>query len=177
MDRYKLEHYSKRIKQNSAIKNFCISKILQHDPVIGYDADQLQSLNYEDLLELAIAAVNKNISITLGAGKDFDNGFDAKAVIARVNSYGKRYSGSVKCRHKKACYVMLYENYHDKFYFFAIPTEDLIEVDIPFYLNGHPNKNNKWWKYACDTFEEMCKISAPKEDKTNIFEDLFEQTG
>jgi hypothetical protein len=160
MDRYKLDHYSKRIKQNSAIKNFCIDKILQHDPSIVYNADQLQSLNYEDLLEIAIAATNKHISITLGDGQDFDNGFDAKAVIARVNSYGRRYSGGVKCKHKRACYVVMYENYHDKFYFFAIPTDGVVEVDIPFTLSGHPNRSNKWWNYECETFEEMCSVSS-----------------
>tara|TARA_B110000977_G_C10809039_1_gene389520 strand:+ start:107 stop:658 length:552 start_codon:yes stop_codon:yes gene_type:complete len=178
MDRYKLDHYSKRIKQNSAIKTFCISKILQHDPAIGYNADQLQSLNYEDLLELAIAAVNKDINITLGAGKDFDNGFDAKASIVRLNSRGKSYSGGVKCKHKKACYVMLYENYHDKFYFFAIPTEGCLEVDLPFSLSGHPKRKNKWWRYECDTFEEMCGIKTnwimPEGDENiAIFEKLF----
>jgi hypothetical protein len=175
MDRYKLDHYGKRIKQNSAIKTFCIGKILEHEPELGFTADELQALNYEDLLEIAIAAVNKNISITLGMGQDFDNGFDAKAVIARVNSYGKRYSGGVKCKHKDACYVMLYENYHDKFYFFALPTSNVVEVDIPFHLNGNPNRNNKWWDYECDSFEEMCSVSAPKKKQTvSQFDRLFD---
>lgn len=159
MDRYKLDHYGKRIKQNSAIKNFCIGKILQHEPELGFTADELQSLNYEDLLEIAIAAVNKNISITLGIGEDFDNGFDAKATIVRVNSYGSRYSAGVKCKHKKACYVLVYENYNDKFYFFAIPTTNVVEVDIPFTDTGHPKRSNKWWKYECKDFEHMCSFS------------------
>ena len=174
-ERVKLSWYEKRSNQNKATSDYLIEKILEHEPVIA-NKIQLNYLPYEDLFELAIASVNKNTSISLGKGQDFDDGFDAKVCIARTHNYGKNYGGTVRCKTKKACRVLLYENINDKFYFFAIPTEDYKEVSLPFKRPSKadsyiiksglefippvkPKLDNKWWQFQVDTFEEMCKVT------------------
>ena len=173
--RLNLSWYQKRISQNTAIKNFLVAKIQEHQSDIGYSKEELLYLNYEDLLEIAIACVNKKISVVLGAGKDFCNEMDAKFSIARINSRGQRYSAGFKCKLKKGLYSVVYENNHDKFYFFVLPAGYMQEIDIPFTLDGRPKRTNKWWAYEVDTFEEMCLMINPVARTCNEFNNLFEE--
>ena len=92
--------YIKRINQNTAITKFLINKILKHKTKV-FSKEQLKSLPYEDLLEIAIASVNKKISIVLGSGRDFSNNMDAKFSIVRHHSRGRGYGSNVKCKMKK----------------------------------------------------------------------------
>lgn len=160
--RINLPWFEKRSKQNKAISDFLIGKIQEHEPVIA-NKIQLNYLPPEDLFELAIVSFKKDTSISFEIGQDFDDGFDAKVCIARTHSSGKHYGGTVRCKTKKACLVLLRENINDKFHFFAIPTEDYKEVSIPFtWLSNDmvkPKLDNKWWQFEKDTFEEMCKVT------------------
>ena len=159
--RLNMEWYEKRITQNTAIKNFLVAKIQKHQTNIGYKKEELLYLNYEDLLEIAIACVNKKISVVLGAGKDFSNEMDAKFSIVRINGYGRRYSSNVKCKLKKGLYNVVYENNYNKFYFFCLPAGQMQEIDIPFTIDGRPKRTNKWWNFEVDSFEEMCLMIDP----------------
>lgn len=172
-ERLNLDWYEKRINQNKYIKKFLVDKILEHEPEIGYSKRELMFLNYEDLFELAIACVNKKISVVLGEGQDFDNGFDAKFSIVRTNSRGRRYSSSVRCKTKDTLYNCVYERIHNKFYFFVLPANGMAEIDIPFTLDGHPKKSNDWWNFAEDSFEEMCLKTSPSKKKLDTFDNLF----
>ena len=167
--------YKKRINQNTVIKKFLISKILKHKTKV-FSKEELLFLPYEDLLEIAIASVNKKIDIVLGSGRDFSNNMDAKFSIVRHHSRGRGYGANVKCKMKKGLYNVVYENYHNKFYFFVLPAENMQEIAIPFTLEGRPNRSNKWWAYEVDTFEEMCLTENPEEASVNkFFNNLFEE--
>ena len=172
--RLKTDWYKKRVNQNTPIKKFLIGKILNND-VNVFTREELLYLNYEDLLEIAIASVNKKISIVLGQGQDFCNNMDAKFSIVRVSNYGRRYSSSVKCKMKKGLYNVVYENNYNKFYFFVLPAGGMKEIDIPFTMDGRPKRSNKWWAYEVDTFEEMCHLVEPAKYTRNTFNDLFEE--
>ena len=161
--KYNTDWYNKRIKQNKTIKTFLIDKILFHkEKELDWTKEELLYLNYEDLFEIAVAAVNKNISITLGKGQDWNSGSDGKVSIVRLNNYGRSYSASVKVKNKKHIRALIYEGKQDKFYFFNFPAT-LKEHSIPFDLHtGHPKKNlsgkkpNEMWnKWQCNSFEEM----------------------
>lgn len=162
-DRYKTPWYSKRIHENRMIKNFLIGKIEQHrDLNLVWNQEDLYCLNYEDLLELAIAVVNKDLTITLGAGADYDNGVDAKFSIVRSHTYGEAYSSGITgCSNKEWIAACVYEARQNKFYFFSFAAK-LTQHTIPFNTEtGEPIRvtqrgPNHMWKFAeCETFEDM----------------------
>lgn len=175
--RYNKEWFDKRMKQNRNIQAFLISKINQHrESDFPWSSGELRDLVNEDLLEIAIATVNKGISITLGKGSDFDNGVDAKLSVVRSNNYGKSYASLIKCSNKEFVVSVLYENIQSKFYFFAFPVT-LKEHSIPFDpTTGRPRRDNYMWEYECNSFEEAA-MSNSIEYKTatrTTFENLFQ---
>ena len=176
--RYKADWYTKRINQNQQVSNFLISKINQYkEKDFPWTTGQLMFLKNEDLTELAVAAFNKKISITLGAGADYDNGVDAKFSVVRSNNYGKGYSTLITCTNKEYIVAVVFENIQSKFYFFAFPCT-LKQHSIPFDPHtGNPIRSNYMWNYECDTFEEMALSSFetyPASKKKTAFESLFE---
>ena len=168
MDRYLSNWYSKRIKQNRAIKNFLVKIINAHkEKDFPWANDELYCLNYEDLFEVAVAAVNKICEIVLGAGRDWDCGRDGKACIARLHNKGRQYSALISgCEHKNFILALVYEPIQDKFYFFAFPAT-LKEHTVPFEVNtGEPKRitsrgPNEMWKFECKSFEEMVLLNQP----------------
>jgi len=158
-DRLMLSWYEKRATANKTIKKFLIDHIKKYSKE-EYDltakVDNLNYLNYEDLLELAIAVTNKNIKITLGAGKDFDNGWDAKMYSVRTHSSGKAYSAAPHCASKEKLAMCVFEPIQENFFFFAINDLDNKKyVSIPFELNGDPKRENKWWSYEKESLSHM----------------------
>lgn len=162
-DRYNSKWYLKRCGQNEIIKKHLIFLINKHkESSLPFTNNQLFYLNYEDLLEIAIAAANKKISISLNEGFDFSNKKDGKFSIVRSHSYGKMYSASISgCNRKEYILACVYEGIQKKFYYFSFPAT-LTEHSIPFELGtGNPkvySRNGKhpmWEKYHCKTFEEM----------------------
>jgi hypothetical protein len=156
-DRFKADWYDKKIKQNTKIQKHLISIIEKHKGFhFPFKIKDLYCLGYEDLLEIAIATVNKKISITLGAGSDFNNGVDAKFSIARKNNYGRNYTaGITKCEHKDHIFACVYEGIQEKFYYFSFPST-LKEHSIPFDKEtGEPRTDNYMWNYEYTTFEKM----------------------
>jgi hypothetical protein len=159
-ERYNFSWYKKRIDQNKIIKDFLI-KIIERNKEADFPftKEQITYLNYEDLFELAVATVNKSISITLGAGQDLSHGYDCKFSIVRMNGgikNPKYTAGITGCENKKSILACVYENIQQKFYFFAFPAS-LSEHSIPFNREtGNPIRYNYMWKqYECKTFEEM----------------------
>ena len=162
-ERYKKDWYDKRINQNKNIKKFLINKILQYkEKSLTWKRSDLMNLEYADLLEIAVTAVNKKTSIVLGEGQDWSDGKDGKVSIVRTHSYGTSYSALISnCKRKKKIAALVYEGIQEKFYFFNFPVT-LVEHSIPFDLEtGNPKKfsqkgHNIMWKlYECKTFEEM----------------------
>ena len=175
--RYKAEWYSKRIKQNAVASEFLIKKINQYKEAdFPWTTGDLMFLNTEDLTEIAVASINKQISIVLGAGMDYNNGVDAKFSIVRSNNYGKGYSALITCANKQFIVSIVYENIQSKFYFFAFPCT-LKQHSIPFDpCTGVPIRSNYMWAYECASFEEaaMSNLNSYPEMCKPVFDNLFE---
>lgn len=179
-ERYKADWYTKRINQNREASKFLVSKInLYKEQDFPWTTNDLMLLPPEDLMEIAVAAFNKKISITLGTGADFTNGADGKFSVVRSNSYGKGYSSLITCTNKDFIVAVVYENIQSKFYFFAFPCT-LKQHSIPFDpITGNPVRSNYMWNYECDTFEEMAMssmegYSAKSKKNAVAFENLFQ---
>lgn len=159
-ERYNQPWYEKRICQNRNIKDHLIKIIRKHrEEDFPWIEEKLVYLNYEDIFEVAVAAVNKDISITLGMGQDISNGYDCKFSIVRMNGGIKQpqyTAGITGCKNKKAILACVYEGIQEKFYYFAFPVS-FGEHSIPFNRQtGNPLRTNYMWqKYECKTFEEM----------------------
>lgn len=157
--RYRAPWYTKRIAQNRQIVKFLIDRILQHsEPDFPWSKSDLKYLKYDDLLEIAIATVNKNLEITLGAGSDYSNNVDAKFSVVRKNGTAKnpQYSALISgCQNKEHVFACVYEENKEKFYFFSFPVH-LKQHSIPFDRDSfEPRLDNYMWQYKYDTFEEM----------------------
>lgn len=183
-ERFNADWYQKRIQDNRKVKQHLIAKIREHATLeFPFDFDELTHLNYEDLLEIAVATVNKQVKITLGEGSDLSNGADCKFSIARVHNYGRSYSSGVKCKNKKFVYACVYERIQDRFYYFAFPTE-FKEHSIPFNLyTGEPKRygrggKNIMWTWECESFEQMACTNTHMQVKPtkakNLFAELFD---
>lgn len=167
MDRYHTQHYSKRIRNNRRIKEHLIKIIRQHGGDLAVDHEELQWLNYEDLLELAVPALNKALMITLGQGQDWSNGKDAKVSIVRSHNGGLNYTAGITgCSDKTHIQALVYEPKQDKFYYFDFPVQvnkkgqPMTEHSIPFELDGTPKRQtrlgaNKMWEFECESFAAM----------------------
>ena len=156
-ERYKADWYDKKIKQNTKIQKHLISIIEKHKGVyFPFEIKKLSCLGYEDLLEIAIATVNKKISIIVAAGADFCNGADAKFSIVRKFNYGRNYAAGITgCKHKDHILACVYEGIQEKFYYFSFPAT-LNEHTIPFDREtGEPKTDNYMWDYEYKTFEKM----------------------
>lgn len=197
-ERLKLDWYNKRLTQNKRIKDFLISKIKESGTDLGIPLKDLLVLNYEDLFELAVACVNKSISITLGANKDYDDMSDAKFAISQFRNNNKTKGCWTNSIAIKGSYwkegplrVCAYNTLADKFHFFFIPHQEfqhiskngVIEIIIEqvsgYYhepdFDGIPSLHRKWWNREVDTFEEMCTRKSEDvvyKDET-AFESLF----
>lgn len=163
MKRFKKEWYDKRIKQNRNIKNHLIEIINENkDANFAWKPEELFCLNYEDLLEIAVAVINVDCTIVLGAGKDWDCGRDGKVSIVRLHNYGKHYTaGIVGCKNKTHIVAMVYECIQEKFYYFNFPVA-MDEHSIPFNVEtGEPIRttsrgpNKMWDQYECTSFKQM----------------------
>ena len=174
--RYNIDHYNKRMKQNRILKTFLINEILKYkEKKLNLTEENLIWLNYEDLWEICVATVAKKCNVDLSKGKDWSwPGWkvdpDGKVSIVRTNSYGKCYSAGITgCRNKEWIFALVYENIQEKFYFFSFPAT-LDEHTIPFDPEtGDPKritragKNKMWEKYECKNIKEMIKsISKTK---------------
>ena len=158
-ERYRAPWYEKRIAQNRQIVKFLIDIILQHaESDFPWSESDLKYLKYDDLLEIAIAAVNKKIHITLGAGSDYNNNVDAKFSVVRKNGTVKnpQYSALISgCQNKEHVFACVYEENKKKFYFFSFPVH-LKQHSIPFDRDRFdPRLDNYMWEYRCDSFEQM----------------------
>lgn len=194
--RLKLDWYNKRIDQNGSIKNFLANKILEHEPNIGHSKHKLMYLNYEDLLELAIAAVNKDLNIMLGEGKDFCDLSDSKFSISQARNNNKsrgQWTNSIRVTgvsYKEGpLRVCAFNTLANKFHFFFIPFEayrhvSIVEIVIESAtaynyvpeFTGTPNRSRAWWEFEVETFEDMClagKAKVPSKKKLNVFDELF----
>lgn len=156
--RFKADWYDKKIKQNRIIQDHLISIIKENkNSHFPWALNDLYCLSYEDLLEIAIATVNKNITITLGTGADFNNGADAKfSIVRKHGGVLEQYSAAVPgCEHKEHIFCCVYEAIQNKFYYFSFPSM-FKEHAIPFdRKTGNPNLRNYMWLYEKKSFKEM----------------------
>lgn len=173
-DRIPLEHFKNRIEVNTAFQNELIPKILEEFSD-QFTRKELESLNSEDLLEIAGAAVNKGITLTLEKGRDASDNSDFKATSSKARNNIKQekkngkptgmsvwtnsYQVSGVGEKIGTVRVMAYNKYTKKFDYWAIPHEaykdlDMIELPIERYrlspgetptFTGRPNYKSSKW--------------------------------
>lgn len=152
-DRLYTKHYLKRARQNDSIKNNFVDIIEKNrGDDLNLTKEELYCLNYEDLLEIAIAVVNQEVAITCAHGEDFDDLSDAKCVIARTHA-GQRSAAVTGITSKHgALRVVVFESIQHCFHYFYIPLsayEHLTHsIEILFTNNGGPKFGSKWWAYC-----------------------------
>ena len=93
---------------------------------------------------------------------DLSDGSDAKLSSVRVRGLGRAYSAHVAGSKTKTgkLRVQVYERKHHKFYYFVIPWNKHCAVkylEIPFKLDGTPQRSNHWWNHEVKTFERLAK--------------------
>lgn len=182
--------FSRRSERHTRIKNFLIGKIYEHQPElnIAYPLEDLRDLPYEDLLELAIGCVNKELDITLGHGSDFSDKSDAKFTtsVCRNNHISKglwTHSFAIPGTGHKEGLIRIcgYNTIDDNFYFFCIPANKIsgrLEIVIHYEggvfeepdFNFPPQKHRKWWDYECASFEEMATRKTPPNKVNKLFQ-------
>jgi hypothetical protein len=187
-DRYNKLWYDKRILQNSRMQTFLIDIIKKHKEIdFPWDLSELRFLKNEDLAEIAVATVNKNLSIVLGMGQDYSDGSDIKCItnMARNNIKCQKNTG---LSHWTNSYfvpglkdkvgsirVVAYNTHLNKFEFFYFPEgivngREMIEIPIetyrlrqgviPSFTGKLANgKRSKWFDYRCKDFEQLATIN------------------
>ena len=113
-------------------------------------------------IEHAIAHVGGNTVVSEDT-HDLSNGDEVKAASARIRGNGKAYDAYVSNTKGKTgnLRVQVYERKNNKFYYFVIPHSRYSKVtylEIPFFLDGTPKNNSKWWNWEVKTFEEMARV-------------------
>lgn len=82
--RYKADWYNKRIAQNSRFSLELISHIERHKETnFPWSNEELLKLPYQDIAEIAIPCVNKDLYILLGACQDFNDFSDVKCAVSQ----------------------------------------------------------------------------------------------
>jgi len=112
---------------------------------------------------------------------DLSNGGEAKLTTTqfhreKVDAHVRNITGK-----RGPLLVQVYEQFTDKFYYFSIPYAEYAGIkilEIPFTVNGDPKRNNKWYRYEVDSFEELATSlkdpSRGAKKKTSMFENLFD---
>ena len=155
--RYKKKFFDKKIHQNRKLKNHLIEKILEHkEENFPWVEEELRNLEYCDLFEIAVAAVNKRIQVLAEVGRDWSYGADGKVAVVRTSNYGRNYSALITgCKGKKYILSVVYEAHLDKFYYFAFPAK-IKQHTIPFIRESRlPDTKNYMWEYQRESFEDM----------------------
>ena len=101
-NRYNSNWYNKRSDQNIIIRDMLINNIInvhkEHD--FPFTDQQLHGLPVEDLLEIAIACANKNLTITVAHGEDYNDHSDAKVSISQHRNNVKQIYKKLKSGEK-----------------------------------------------------------------------------
>jgi len=117
-------------------------------------------INTAILFEKAISKTGK-IKRDATVGRDFVDLSDAKSVSVRLRNLDKTYSANVADLKTKqgAIRIICYERVTKKFYYFIVPADKnpRTSIEIPFNLDGWPNKNSHWWRYEVNSFVELCR--------------------
>jgi hypothetical protein len=173
-DRIPFDHFKNRIEVNTAFQNELIPRILAEFSD-QFTRKELESLNSEDLLEIAGAAVNKSITLTLEKGRDASDNSDFKATSSKARNNIKQekkngvptgmgvwtnsYQISGVGEKIGTVRVMAYNKYTKQFDYWAIPHQaykglDKIEIPIERYrtsigdapkFTGRPNYTTSKW--------------------------------
>ena len=172
--RIPVEHFQGRVEVNTAFQKELIPRILKEFSE-HFTQAELESLNSEDLLELAGAAVNKSITLTLEKGRDASDNSDFKATSSKARNNIKQekrkgqpmgmsqwtnsYQVSGVSEKIGTVRVMGYNKYTKRFDYWAIPHSeyqglDTIEIPIERYrvstgetptFTGRPNYKTSKW--------------------------------
>jgi Mor family transcriptional regulator len=121
-------------------------------------------LQIETLVEQAISKTG-NLKRESVEGRDFADGSDAKKAITQPlveagrNSYRRVATIKNILGKHGSLRVVVSETETGKVYYFSIPKhayQGLYSIRIYFNWDGTPKTDSKWFRYRCDTFEEMC---------------------
>ena len=167
MDRLANEYFRKRARQQIQFANYLLPYVEKYrDDSLTLTERELRALPYEDLFELAIAVVNKNLTIesysATNKGFDYSDKSDAKCSIARKHGKGNFIiDASVTGITAKVGTLRVLVNAFGDFYTFVFPKSSYehltYSIEIPFKNYNKPSRSNEWWKYEVNNFEEMCK--------------------
>jgi hypothetical protein len=188
-DRYHSKWYDKRIKQNAKIKRFLLDIIEKHkEDNFHWSESELMYLNYEDLAELAVACVNKNLTVTVKKGEDHSDGSDTKVVISQHRNNTKLNAKTGKSNWMNsfkitgtngkigAIRAFCYNSITEDFEFYYIPrgsfqnntSSNGVEIVLESYslppgilptFTGKHVSECKWNIFQVDSFEEMATAS------------------
>jgi hypothetical protein len=185
--RLNAEWYKRRSNNIMVVKKHLIKMIAKHKTAhFPFTNQELKNLRTEDLAEIAIATVNKNLSITLGAGSDMDDNSEVKLVTSnpRNNVVFNKRTGKSDWTHsynvtgtknkKGALRIIAYNTILKEFEYFFIPAGEFdnnktnLEIIIERYsvtpnskspLKGYNDTTScKWYNNVCDSFEEMALL-------------------
>ena len=150
-----------------------------------WTAEELSNLPYEDLAEIAVACVNKKLTVTVAHREDYNDKSDTKCVISQhrnnikyIKKTGKSsWMNSYQITGVKgkngALRTIAYNTITSKFEYYYIPAGTFnkvrsVEIILERYwidfgqtpkFTGHHVSSCKWNQYRCDSFEEMALAS------------------
>jgi hypothetical protein len=184
-DRYRKFWYDKKISQDSEFKKHLMAIIKKHqEKDFPWTSKELSHLTYENLAEIAIAAVNKKLTITVTSGQDHNDRSDTKCVISQYRNNNKFDSKTGKSnwmhsysivgtKNKEgALRVIAYNTILKKFEYFYIPfgcydnqaKSNKVEIVLESFsvepgvtpkFTGEQVTKSKWLVHKCESFEEM----------------------
>ena len=137
-------------------------------------AEAFEIFNEMDLIshgELAEKAISKKSGIAQcrknTPGIDLESGKQIK--YAQTNYETQAYCGTLKGyitikNHDQTILAVVTETLTKKQYFFHFPYSSYSHYSantfcIPFEIDGTPRRSNDRWKYAVDSWEDLCKLA------------------
>jgi hypothetical protein len=184
-ERYRKSWYDKKISQNLAFEKHLIKIIKKHqEKSFPWTPAELSKLQYEDLAEIAVAAVNKKLSITVKHKEDHSDKSDTKCVIGQYRNNNRcdpktgkshwmhSYSITGVKNKEGALRVVAYNTILEIFEYFYIPADcydntaksNKVEIILETFsvtpgeepeFTGNQVTKSKWLEYKCKSFEEM----------------------
>ena len=133
--RLKLDRYLRRTelpmrekRREEKQRNLLLGIMYKYEPSLKVRDDEWSCALVEDLLELAIACANKNLTIEHIKGQDYDDQSDAKLVTGNFRN-NKKATGDwqhsfivTNIQHKTLLRICAFNPMDEQFHFFCMPT-------------------------------------------------------
>jgi hypothetical protein len=147
------------------IESIHLNNIVQYVPELKPSKFALKHgcFQVSTVFEVAVA-INGGYKVVSKDTHDLSDGSDCKLSSSLFNgtkTYDQYRAPVSNVRGKKGkLRVQVYNRLIGKFFYFVIPksarTKTINTIQIPFNLDGTPQRSNKWWKFEKKSFIEMC---------------------